>query len=374
MRLSNVTLNEAMAVILEAVNAQMEISGNIIRIVPSGEGGGPTEERQLVTEIFTPRFVNSGRLVTVLTPLLTPKGRIQTFHPGINEDPQKPETIIVTDLPENIDDIRKLIEQLDVEMPQVFIEAKLVETALSNNELLGVDWNINASLQGSPVKFDSIYAKGGSIEYGTLSMSGFQALLDLLKTRTDTNVLSDVKTAAVDGVPANIHVGETLPVGLTTIGSGTVGGTAFGTTGIREYEVGVILDVTPTVMGDNMIYMKVEPKISKITGFSSLGGGQSNAPITTTRSVQTQIMVRDGETIVIGGLIQDLDTEARKKFPILGDLPLVGSAFRKKNKNIEKSNLYIFVTAHIMDTKTKKEISEKANSAGATVNTPSENK
>ncbi|MEW6203124.1 MAG: hypothetical protein AB1546_14190 [bacterium] len=361
LRLSNVTLREAMDVILEAVNAEMEISGNIIRIVPSGERPVALEERQMVTEIFNTKFASSGRLISALTPFLTPGGRIQPFRPGMGDDPRKPEVLIVTDVPENIDTLRKLMEQLDKRAAQVWIEAKIIETSFSNNELLGVNWNIGATLNGPPFRMDSEFAQGGKIELGTLSMSGFSAVLNVLRTRTDTNVLSDEKIATVDGEAAEIHIGESIPVGITTIGAGTVGGVTLGTTGISQYEVGVILQVTPTVLGEGMIYMKLQPTISTVTGFTSLGGGgQANAPITNKRSVDTQVMVRDGETIVIGGLVQDVETAVRKKFPILGDLPLVGPMFRKKDKTKEKINLFIFITAHIMDTETTDEILKKS--------------
>jgi len=231
----------------------------------------------------------------------------------------------------------------------VLIQAKIVETSLSNNELMGVDWNIKGSLTGPPFKFGTELAESGNVDFGTLSFNQFSAVLERLSMNGKTNLLSDVSIAAIDGQTANIHVGEQIPVGITTIGAGDTGA-VFGTTGIEEVQVGVKLNVTPHILNENTIQLQVQPEISSVKGFTSLGGGgASSAPITTQRTANTSIMLASGETLVIGGLIQDSISETSKKVPLLGDLPLVGGMFRHKNTTKEKTDLIIFITATLME-------------------------
>ena len=349
MKLQDVTLEAAFNEILAAANAYMEEKNNILHIYPRGaKQRQDILESELTTEIFSPSYVNSGQLREVLTPFLSPEGRIQLFKDG-SVNSQKPHLLIITDLPENIEIVRNLIDKLDTETRQVLIQAKIVETSLSDNETMGVDWSIGATLTGSPFKFGSEYASGGNVKFGTLSLDQFNAVLERLSQTGNTNLLSDTSLATVDGETATIHVGESIPVGVNTIGTGGSGGVSFGTTGFEDVRVGVQLQVTPHILNDETIHMDVSPQISSVKGFTSLGGGVSQAPITSERMATTNILVRDGETLVIGGLVQDSVIEQRKKVPILGNLPLVGNLFRSKSVSKEKTDLIIFITAVIMD-------------------------
>jgi type II secretory pathway component GspD/PulD (secretin) len=348
LHLNNVTVEIALREILKSVNARMEERDNILHVFAMSEAQNrAANDQEMITEFFSPTYTNSGAMINVLQPFLSERGRIQAFKDA--RSTQKPEMIIVTDLPERIEVVRKLIEKLDTETRQVLIQAKIVETALSNNELMGVDWTIKGTLAGPPFKFGSEMAEGGSVEFGTLSFDQFNAVLQRLSINGKTNLLSDVSIAAIDGEKALIHVGEEIPVGITTIGAGDTGA-LFGTTGIEEIQVGVKLNVTPHILNGDTIQLQVIPEISSVKGFTSLGaGGSSSAPITNQRTASTSIILASGETLVIGGLIQDSITESRKKVPILGDLPLVGGMFRHKNTTKEKTDLIIFITATLME-------------------------
>lgn len=349
LRLTDITLQTALDVILEATKSKMEITDNILRILPKDTAMREAEGVPTVTEIFTPVFAKTDRLITVLNSHLSPQGKIQTFSPGATSNPNKRKMMLITEIPSNIDTLRRLIEKLDQPIPQILIEAKMVETSLNNQQLLGVDWSVGARLSGTPFDLDSQYAQGGKISHGTLSMPQFGAVLNLLKTEGNANVLSDIKIVTVDGESANIHVGQNYPVGLTSFAGGA-GGVSIGTTGIQQFDSGVRLQVVPTVMGNDMIYLEIQPHVSTISGFSQLGGtGGSQAPITSSRTADTKIIIKSGDTVVIGGLLQEEETSTVKKVPVLGDLPFVGPAFRKKDKTIQKQNLLVFITAHIME-------------------------
>ncbi|MEW5946109.1 MAG: secretin N-terminal domain-containing protein [bacterium] len=349
LHLTDITVAEVMDVVLEASNAKMQIDRNIVRIVPRAEKPAAVEGEPLITEIIPLRYANSERLVSILQQHISERGRIQTYAPGAVADARKPKTLIVTDTPESIDAVRRLIESLDVEVPQVLIESKMVETALGTNDIFGVSWNVAASFSGPPFRTDTDLAEGGKIRLGTLSLSQFSAALEVLKKDNSSNILSDVKIATSDGETANVHVGESIPVGLTGFGAGGAG-TVIGTTGIQSFETGIKLKVTPTVIDNNKVFLHIQPEISTVTGFTSLGGlDAGDAPVTNTRTAETNVIVRSGDTVVIAGLLQETLTENREKVPVVGDLPIVGPIFRKKTTDRSKTNLFIFITAHIME-------------------------
>ena len=360
-RMSNVTLREALNVILEAASCRIEKTDNIIRVYSRSEFDEKQRKGLLVTEIFQVNYVNADQLMDILRDYMSKDGSVKQFtrknqsarptrsNRSGNQETNTKEMLIFTDYPESLEKIRGMFEQLDSETRQVMIESRIVETTLSDSDIMGTDWQINASLTGSPVEIDTKY--GGKIGYGSLSMSAFKAVYSRLLEDKNANILSNSKLSVMDNEQAHIHVGEVIPVGVNTVGSGPGGGTAFGTTGIQQWEIGVTLDVTPTVLEKEIIRMYISPEISTVQGYSSLSGG--SAPITSSRGVQTQILIKSGETIVIGGLVQDQESRINRKIPILGDLPVVGSAFRKKETTQTKINLLIFITGTILDLKSE---------------------
>jgi type II secretory pathway component GspD/PulD (secretin) len=360
LRLKDVSLDAAFNEILATANAVWVEKENIIHIYAKSEIPAPPEDKlpapeppKLITEIFSPTFVNSEQLKTVISPFLSDRGQIQLFK-DTRSTSEKPQVPIITDEQARLDTIRGLIKQLDTETRQVHILAKIVETSVSDSEVMGVDWTVKAQLDGTPFKFGSQLAEGGNIKLGTLSFNQFGAVLQRLSEAGKTNVLSDISLATLDGEEAEIHIGETIPRQITTIGAGGQAGVNFGTTGYEDIQVGVKLKVTPHILNDELVQMEVKPEISSVRGFTTLGSGiQSQVPITNNRNTHTNIMVKSGETIVIGGLIQDTGVETKKKVPLLGDLPLVGSLFRHKDSTTEKTDLIIFITAVIMDKRTQ---------------------
>jgi len=355
LRLSNVTLNEAMTVILDAADATAEQTLNIIHINAKSDINKTDKRREdLITEIFSLNFIDANQLAIVIRDFLSPEGKVKLFsrtgdtgRSGI----AKPPMLIVTDYPQDVESARQIIEKLDTETPQVLIEAKIVETSKGLDEIIGTDWNMTASLTGSPVKIDTVYSKTGEISYGVLSLSGFQAVWQRLHQDKGSNILQDARVSAMDNMPANIHVGESIPVGITSVTAGTGGNATIGTTGIEQWDIGVTLRVTPHVLDEGVIMMRIQPQVSNVKGFTALGTSGSNAPITIERSVDTNIMIKSGETIVIGGLVQDQEETRNTKVPVLGDLPVVGSAFRRKETITSKTNMVIFITATLMENK-----------------------
>ena len=156
-------------------------------------------------------------------------------------------------------------------------------------------------------------------------------------TRTDTKLLADPRVQVIDNEDANIFIGDTV---RTQVSQSSLNGT---TIQVLEFPVGIILLVRPRVNSDGKITLRVHPVVSTITGFSA-----GNLPQSSSREVETTVMVQDGETIVIGGLIRDEYSKIIQEVPFLSKLPLIGELFRNRSTNRRHSDVMIFITPHIV--------------------------
>jgi type II secretory pathway component GspD/PulD (secretin) len=188
---------------------------------------------------------------------------------------------------------------------------------------------------------DYIYEEDSS--YGTLSFNEFQAVLELLKSRTDTNILSNPKVVTLDNRPAQIQVGTQYPI--PSFGANTETG-QLQTTGIDYQNIGINFEVTPHVNNAGFVTLELKPEVSEFAGNRVIQS--TEVPLIGTERVVTNVMVKDGDTLVIAGLLTDKLTDVKKKVPFLGDVPLLGLVFRKSEKAIVKTDLIIFMTPHII--------------------------
>jgi len=257
----------------------------------------------------------------------------------------------------------------------VAIEAKLVETVLGDDEKLGVDWQLRASAKGAvlPTTFpfpktagsgdftaepnpnsqvggvgpafppgqNFPYPSTSDFTFGKLSFQEFAVALDILKQTSSTNLVSAPNVTTLDNQQAEIVVGTVVPIALyeRLKETGTLE-----VIGYEEKKIGVRLLVTPHAADDSSMVLSVNPEISEIIEYR----GQFNErPVTSTRSASTQVVMKSGETIMIGGLISSPDRKIVRKVPILGDIPLLGYLFRNKSVTKDKVDLMIFITPHI---------------------------
>jgi len=251
--------------------------------------------------------------------------------------------LIIKETPEVQAQIASVIKRLDVPVLQVMMEVKLVETTLQDQEKMGIDWGTIRSVisMNSPVNFP---IKGSKIRFSTLDLAGVQAVMEFLKTRSKTKVKSSPTIITEENKQATISLTTTLPIATTQVLT-----TQFGQTVQEVYEdkeIGITLKITPQITEGKFIAMKVSPTISDITGFT---GSNNDRPITETRTVSTRVTVKDGETLVIGGLIKEGLTRVNRSVPVLGRLPLLGSLFRYKTYKKDRSDLIIFISPKIVD-------------------------
>ncbi|MEO0076418.1 MAG: hypothetical protein ABIK19_01955, partial [candidate division WOR-3 bacterium] len=253
--------------------------------------------------------------------------------------------IIVTDYPEVLDRLQTVIAQLDQPSPQIAIEAKFIETSLSSEDMYGIDWSLRTALTPSIPKTNefSIPVHVQELLFGKISLEQLSAALELLQTRGKSKLIANPRSVTLDNQTADINMGITVPLRTVRVDPETRE-RIFSWT---EKFIPIGLKVTPHTTSDGMINMEIETKIEAITGWQ--GSPEDMRPVTVKREAKTQVVVKDGEVVVIGGLIKDEETKTRSKFPILGDIPILGKfLFSRTTVKHDKSELLVFIIPHIV--------------------------
>lgn len=311
------------------------------------------EQEPLETKTFTLNFSVAGKVVDSVTKMKSERGKVD-FDERTN-------TIIATDTAEKLKLIADVIKKLDQTTNQVLIEGKIVETTLSNSEELGIDWTAAASMTGTSMPIIWPFDNESSSRFapyaipdaptedyttGTLSFAQAQAVFDALKSRTDTNILSNPRIVTLDNQAAEIVVGSQYPIPTYTYNEDQG---KLQVSGWTYMDIGIIFNVTPHVNNAGFVTLEIEPKITAILDYVTVEG--TSMPTLSNESSKTIVMVKNHDTLVIGGLLKDQTTKTNKRLPFLGDIPILGLLFQKKDDTITKQDLLIFMTPHIITPK-----------------------
>jgi general secretion pathway protein D len=270
-----------------------------------------------------------------------------------------------------LDDI---IDKLDIRRAQVLVEAIIAEVDVDKTSDLGVNWIIsggaNAPAVGgfvNPIGGTSIVdlynsylgvssgtsttttggitaPLGATIGIGNLSSSGvsFGAILRALQGDARTNIIGTPSVVTQNNQEAKMEVGQEVPF-VTGQYTSTVGtSSAFQT--VQREEVGTILDVTPQINQGDAVLLKIDLESSSL----STSAGDGGSLITNKRTISTSVLIRDGGTLVLGGLIQDSTTNTQNSVPLLGKIPIIGELFRTRDTEKSKTNLLVFLRPHIL--------------------------
>ncbi|HEX9785308.1 MAG TPA: secretin and TonB N-terminal domain-containing protein [Opitutaceae bacterium] len=302
----------------------------------------------------------------------------------------KSKTLVVTDIPAILDRVSSVIQQVDVRPDQILIEARFMEVSRDRLKDLGVDIGTGSSgattaavetvdldksgsgnvlFSGGAQSIGSLadpaafaarsagitevnpFNTGLSLAFKKLSGTQFDILVHALEEDVHTNTLSAPSIMTLDNQEANILVGTQYPI-LTSSVAGTTSTTTV--TSLDYYQdIGIQLRVVPQIAGDDSINMIVHPAVTSFTSTlaARAPGGTTLAeyPILNTREAETQILMKNGETILIGGLLKDVKVKSQHKVPFLGDIPVLGLAFQRNTNDVEKVELLIFITGHIAE-------------------------
>jgi len=354
--LDDVPIEQAINLVVRAVGLSYEVVGNSFLIA---------DPKKLKEEVGVSSFVIELKYASaeeVKTMLQDISDQIQVDISG--------NKLLVNASPKKIAEIQEVVRQIDIPAIQIMLETRLIEVAADAEEQLGIDWSrlskfttilaenaLDEATGGSIVPDDQTLGQkpttmpfdplktdlddGSQIipRYFSRQMTAFDITLDMLMKANQAEVLADSRLTTLNGREASIKLVDIVPYILS---SGGVGGQVQ----VQREEVGIKLDINPTVNTDGFITVKVEPEVSTIFEFI---GPDNNIPRVKSRQSSTTIRVKDGESIIIGGLLSNDRKQTLYKVPILHKIPWIGKKlFTSKNLVERKTDLIIQITPRIV--------------------------
>ncbi len=349
MVLNDVPLAEALNAILLPNKCSWYISRDVMVVKPSDY----LAEDERITVIARLRYISGREASQAVTHLLSTGGKIEVLADDASGDKKvSPTTLIISDRGSTVDQVMAVIRQLDQPEPQLNIEVKLVETNLTTNNKLGFDWPESYSMlfgdaadeEGNGGTLAAHALDGGKWVWGTFSATTVNAALDMMLKSGNSRLLSDPNLTTLSNKPAEIAITTTIPI--QTLNRFTEGAVIQDIVTFQDLDVGITLKVTGRVNDSGFITLAVVPTIEEITGYT--GPTDNQRPITAKRSMNTNVRVKDGETLVIGGLLRETDVKIIKRLPGFGSIPLVGRVFQHHTAQKEKTDLTVFITPKVV--------------------------
>jgi type II secretory pathway component GspD/PulD (secretin) len=358
-RWENVTAEQALYALLNNYNLQLvdDPKSKIARVTVKDPAAPPP----LVTRIIQLKYASPTNIVVAIQSNLIDK------RSKVVADVRTSQLVVLATENEQAA-VDELVTRLDLQTRQVLIEARLLETTINPSTIKGIDWS--GTLQGqhlafgnnlqTPPSVDSVNrplstlwpklmfdtAKGFNPATAFLDADGVNAVFSFLNKNAEAKVISAPRAVTLDNETAHISVTRASPIFKNTAGTqGSPGGSE-----VTYTNLGVILDVTPRISANNYVNLRVVPEVSRIfdTVTKTVASTVNQADEYDIRKIDTRVMIPSGNTLVLGGLVQDDVRTGNTKVPVLGDLPLVGHAFRSDSKQRQKQNLLIFITPTIV--------------------------
>ncbi len=347
--LKDTPIEQAMNLVVRAAGLSYEIVGKSFLVASAKK---LKEEVGLTSYVIELQYANATEVQNLL----------EDFNAKIQVDVSGNKLLLITS-PKVIAEIYRVIEEIDEPSLQIMLETQLIEVAVEDEEKLGIDWSRLSELNvlvtemgvdqyGSPSLVPeatrykempdelNFYPVDDFLDAGYVARqpSVFQVTLDWLMKNNRAEVLANSKIATMNNRTAILKVVDVIPYILSAGGIG-------GQVQVIEKEVGIMLRIRPTVNTDGYITTEITPEVSSVF---QLVGPDKNIPWIVKRTSTTTIRVKDGQSIIIAGLIGADSKITQHKFPFLGDIPLIGGLFRHKAEYIKKTNLIIQVTPRIL--------------------------
>lgn len=289
----------------------------------------------LRTRIVPVGYANAVEMAKSVEKTLTKRGHIEVD--------KRSNSLLLTDIDDRLDQAESMVRSLDTKTQQVEIVARLVDVDVSSTRSLGIEWGAqNLDLFDAGVGEDiRVNARGvtnpvGTMRLGTVkSFGSLDAALEALETQNKANIISNPRITTVNNREASVVVGQQIPLIVQDFAGNAV---------TQLTTIGIKLSVTPHINVGNKITMDIHPEVSDLASQATVQGGI----IINTTMADTRVMVNDGETAVIGGLIRSNESTTKRGVPILMDIPLIGNLFRSNSTTKAKRELLIFVTPKIL--------------------------
>ena len=346
LRLRNVPWRHALDIVLKSQGLGMIETGQTILIsnldtLRKEEMEKRSAERAqeellpLETRILPINYAAAKEMSRSVEKTMTKRGHIEVD--------ERSNTLIVTDIADKLDQVDAMIRNLDTRTPQVEIVARLVDVDVSATRDLGIKWGVhNLDLfdagvtEHVDVNANDVTGPAGIVTVGTIkSFGSIDATLQALETANKANIISNPRITTVNNREASVVVGKQIPLIVQDFAGNAV---------TQLTTIGIKLNVTPHINTGNRITMDVHPEVSDLASQATVQGGI----IINTTMADTRVMVNDGETAVIGGLIRSNESTLKRGIPVLMDIPLLGNLFRSSSATKQKRELLIFVTPKIL--------------------------
>ncbi len=356
--LKDVAVKDALTAVLLPVGAHFIVEDDLLIIKPFAS----RTPADLQIKVFQLQYRDATDMARTIKPLLSDRGKVEVLVAGENQKDavKRADVLVIQDYRQNIEKVAEVIARLDKPVPQIHIEVRLVETNLGAERRIGLNLPTEITvkstgaentlpyqnLQGTTNTLEALSgwyelpANVGKLNLGILSVSELQATLSALAKDNNTRLVSSPSVIAMNNRKAVIKIGTSVPIPQVSRG---ISGDLFS---YEEKEVNMYLEVIPRINENHSITMQVHPILEEIVGY--VGPSDFPQPIISRREVQTQVMVADSQTVVIGGLIKENTIETVRKVWLLGDVPLLKYLFRHKQKQKQKTNLLIFITPRII--------------------------
>lgn len=371
--LKNVTPAQALDAILRSRDLTSEQEGEFIYVMTQAQlEQKKKSSRKVITKLYSPFYISAKELQNLITPILTENiGIVSLTTPsevGIAPDPTsaggdsfaQTDSILVRDYPEILEEVDRLLEKMDVPPMQVVIEAMILSVTLNDDMKFGVNFamlggnnkNLVVDGNGNTLNNSSGFPGSGStsivpptgqfvadiagLKYGFLhgDISGF---IEALEDVTETNLIASPQLRALNKQKAELIIGDRTSYSTVTQNGNT------SIQNVNFLDSGIVLNLRPFITPDGQIRMEVHPERSSATINPS-----TNLPDLRTTEVTTNVMVRDGHTVVIGGLIEERTSDTRNQVPFLGAIPVIGNAFRQQREITNRTELIVLITPRIV--------------------------
>jgi general secretion pathway protein D len=295
------------------------------------------------------KVLGSGRLPAAATPGAPPSAAPAPLSSRVVVD-QSTNTIIFQGSAEDYGQIRNILEMLDRQTKQALIEVTVAELAINDNSQLGVEWLINkASLGDIAVRYGTLGGLGigsSGFNYSRIdTANGRTLLLNALASDNRATILSSPRIVARNGETATIQVGQEVPIITSQQTNPTTGGTGGVLQTVQYKNAGVILKVRPVIHSGNQVDLEVNQEVSAAASTTT---GVSTSPTFSTRRVETKLSLREGATVLLGGLISSNTSQGNAGIPILKNIPLLGQLFRVDTGKQDRTELIILITPYII--------------------------
>jgi type II secretory pathway component GspD/PulD (secretin) len=312
-------------------------------------------EKPLETFVYSLQYASADVVADQL------RGRVDAKAVGSITPDVRSNKLVIRVFPDRLPELQAILQELDSPTKEVLIEARILQIVLRPEYDVGIDWKLdfrdsnNKSLQNLSFENTYLNASGlsandnlantfGKVAVGNIDVDAFEFEIRALEQVSDTKILSNPRILVTNKEEARIHIGDTVPYIISTT-SGT-GDNAITSEDVRFVDVGLKLNVMPVINDEGFVTMRLRPEISSVTGtVESEGGG---IPQVNKTEVETTVIVQDGNTIVMGGLKKDDKVHTKRGFPVLMDMPVLGSLFGRTSDSVTSTEIVIFITPHVM--------------------------